>query len=60
MKMPKDIIKDDRLRECNYGDLDGKHKSLVVYEEHIDSPFPNGESLKGVENRIREFIDLLS
>lgn len=50
---------DNRLRECNYGDLDGKHKSLVVYEEHIDSPFPNGESLKDVENRIGEFIDFL-
>ena len=49
-------IRDNRLRECNYGDLDGKHKSLVIYEEHIESRFPNGESLKDVENRIREFI----
>ena len=29
-------ITDNRLRECNYGDLDGCHKSLVVYEEHVD------------------------
>lgn len=48
---------DSRLRECNYGDYDGESKSLVVYEEHIDKPFPNGESLKDVEKRIREFID---
>ena len=52
-------ITDKRLRECNYGDLDGKHKNLVIYEEHIENPFPNGESLKDVENRIREFIKFL-
>ena len=52
-------IKDVRLRECNYGDLDGKHKSLVIYEEHIEENFPNGESLKDVEKRIREFIEFL-
>ena len=32
---------------------------MVVYEEHIDDPFPNGESLKDVENRIRDFINFL-
>ena len=52
-------ITDNRLRECNYGDLDGEHKSLVVYEEHINELFPNGESLKDVENRIRNFVQYL-
>lgn len=52
-------ITDKRLRECNYGELDGKHKSLVIYEEHINEPFPNGESLKDVEERMREFVDFL-
>lgn len=52
-------IQDERLRECNYGDLDGKDKSLVIYEEHIDKPFPNGESLKDVEKRVKEFINFL-
>lgn len=52
-------IKDTRLRECNYGRYDGEEKKLVVYEEHIDYPFPNGESLKDVENRIRDFISFL-
>lgn len=52
-------VQDKRLRECNYGDLDGKDKSLVIYEEHINAPFPNGESLKDVENRIRSFIIFL-
>ena len=50
-------ISDKRLRECNYGDYDGKDKKYVIYEEHIDNPFPNGESLKDVENRMREFLE---
>lgn len=52
-------IQDKRLRECNYGDLDGQDKSLVIYEEHIEKPFPNGESLKDVERRIDDFIKFL-
>ena len=52
-------VVDNRLRECNYGDLDGKHKSLVIYEDHIIEKFPNGESLKDVEIRIRDFIEFL-
>lgn len=52
-------IQDKRLRECNYGDLDGQDKSLAIYEEHIEKPFPNGESLKDVERRIDDFIKFL-
>lgn len=50
-------IQDKRLRECNYGDLDGEDKSLIIYENHIDDMFPNGESLKDVERRVRSFIE---
>ena len=52
-------IRDNRLRECNYGDLDGEHKSLVVYEDHVEEPFPNGESLLDVEKRVRDFVKYL-
>ena len=52
-------IQDKRLRECNYGDLDGEDKNLIVYEDHIDESFPNGESLIDVEKRIRDFINYL-
>lgn len=52
-------IQDERLRECNYGDLDGKDKRLVIYEEHVDKPFPNGESLKDVQERINSFINTI-
>lgn len=52
-------ISDSRLRECNYGDYDGKDKSLVKYEDHITESFPNGESLKDVEKRVQDFISYL-
>ena len=52
-----DAIADARLRECNYGDLDGKDKKQVIFEEHIDIPFPNGESFKDVEERIKSFLE---
>lgn len=54
------VIKDKRLRECNYGVLDGEDKSKVIYEEHIDIPFKNGESLKDVEVRIRDFLNFIN
>ena len=54
-----DKIQDKRLRECNYGEYDGQDKKLVVYEEHIENPFPNGESLKDVERRMYSFINYL-
>ena len=55
------IIKDNRLRECNYGDLNGASSEKVesMMTECIDKPFPNGESYKDVENRIRDFLDYL-
>ena len=55
----KEILHDERIRECNYGDLNGQDTSLVVYEEHITNPFPNGESLKDVEKRVRGFCKYL-
>lgn len=55
----KEIIHDSRIRECNYGDLNGKSSELVKYEEHILKPFPNGENLIDVENRIRDFCKFL-
>ena len=52
-------IQDNRLRECNYGKYDGEDKKFVVYEEHIEDPFLEGESLKDVEKRMREFVSFL-
>ena len=55
----KKIIQDARIRECNYGDLNGQTSSLVLDEEHIEIPFPNGESMKDVERRLRDFCRYL-
>ena len=55
----KKIIHDKRIRECNYGDLNGKDSSLIKYENHINSKFPNGESLIDVEKRVRSFCNYL-
>ncbi len=55
------IIKDKRLRECNYGDLNGAKSDIVgpLAEKSIDKPFPKGESYKEVEKRIRGFLEYL-
>jgi len=56
-KGKKKIVIDSRLRECNYGIFTKKPNSEVVYSNHISTPFPEGESLKEVESRIRLFIN---
>ena len=53
----KEFIKDERLRECNYGDLNGKDSKLIEYQNHIENPFPNGESLITVEKRVKILLD---
>ncbi|MFA6551187.1 MAG: class I tRNA ligase family protein [Patescibacteria group bacterium] len=52
------IIQDKRLRECDYGDLTrGDNKKVEAMEKKIiNQPFPNGESYRDVENRVREFL----
>ena len=55
----KEILHDERIRECNYWDLNGKDATLVVYEDHINEPFSNGEALEDVEKRVRNFCNYL-
>lgn len=55
----KEIIQDERLRECNYGDFNGQDSNLAKYETHITERFPNGECMLDVENRIKDFCDYL-
>jgi len=56
------IIQDPRLRECNYGDLTQHPSSEVEPEKikHIQIPFPNGESYKQTNSRMREFLEEIS
>ena len=54
-----EIIPDSRLRECNYGDYNGKDSKFAHYESHVTSAFPNGESMMDVQKRIKDFIVFL-
>ncbi len=54
------IIYDKRLRECNYGILNGASKEKVNYFKHIEKRFEKGESLVDVETRIRMFLSELN
>lgn len=55
------IIKDKRLRECDYGDLTRHPSSEVdlLKVEHIIKPFPGGESYEQTSKRMKEFLDEL-
>ncbi len=55
------IIKDKRLRECNYGKFNGCKSEIVepMQEKCIFERFQDGESYEDVKTRIKEFIDFL-
>jgi len=56
-----EIVEDHRLRECNYGDFNGKASNLFKDNmiSFINDSYPNGESYKDVENRMSDFIRFL-
>ncbi len=55
------IIKDERLRECNYGRFNAKSSQIVepLQELNITNKFPDGESYEDVKKRIKSFLDFL-
>lgn len=62
------IIKDDRIRERCYGDLQGNThlalmrqdlKSYLSYHRSYETPPPGGESIADVEVRVLPFLDML-
>jgi broad specificity phosphatase PhoE len=52
---------DWRLRECNYGELNGAPAADIEAEraQRIDVPFPGGESYRQVVERTRSFLNEL-
>jgi 2,3-bisphosphoglycerate-dependent phosphoglycerate mutase len=56
------ILKDWRLRECNYGAMNGMPVSQLAKERplHIDTPFPEGESWRQAVQRHGWFLDDLA
>jgi broad specificity phosphatase PhoE len=52
------VRQDRRLRECDYGDLNGGPVAEIERERllRIDEPFPGGESYRQVVERTRSFL----
>lgn len=53
------IIRDERLRECDYGDLTNHSSEEVEGQkvERIKEPFPNGESYEQTTARMKKFLE---
>ncbi len=52
------LYQDARLRECNYGQWNGAPVSAiaVLRRQHIDRPFPGGQSYRDVCQATRDFL----
>ncbi len=53
------VVEDARLRECDYGELNGMPTERLVAERshRIDVAYPGGESYRGVVERMRSFLE---
>ncbi|QMU75796.1 histidine phosphatase family protein [Streptacidiphilus sp. PB12-B1b] len=52
------LRQDPRLRECNYGDLNGSSQAELdrVRALHVDRPFPGGQSYREVVHATEAFL----
>jgi 2,3-bisphosphoglycerate-dependent phosphoglycerate mutase len=54
---PVPVHRDWRLRECNYGELNGARvPELEPRKRFVDVPFPSGESYRDVARRVASFL----
>jgi broad specificity phosphatase PhoE len=53
------IVLDPRLRECDYGELNGRPAREVAAEQiqRIERPFPGGQSYRQVVEQTRSFLE---
>jgi 2,3-bisphosphoglycerate-dependent phosphoglycerate mutase len=53
------VFHDWRLRECDYGELNGAPVEEVHADRrlHLDRPYPHGESWRGAVARVGRFLD---
>jgi broad specificity phosphatase PhoE len=51
------VFYDWRLRECDYGALNGAPLDELEAEKHVDVPYPGGESYREVVARIASFVE---
>lgn len=56
---PIPILYDWRLRECDYGDQNGRPTAEVHLQRrlHLDEPYPGGESWRQAVQRVGGFLD---
>jgi alpha-ribazole phosphatase/probable phosphoglycerate mutase len=56
---PIPILHDWRLRECDYGERNGTMRNELERSraEHLDQPYPAGESWRQATGRVRHFLD---
>lgn len=60
---PIPVVVDERLRECNYGRMNGMPRARLDAERsaHLDEPWPDGESYRDVVERTASFlVDLVA
>jgi broad specificity phosphatase PhoE len=59
---PIEMIVDERLRECDYGRLNGMPRARLEAERsaHVDTPWPDGESYRDVVQRTAPFLEELA
>jgi broad specificity phosphatase PhoE len=53
------VLPDARLRECDYGELNGTEEPLHDRAAHVDTPYPGGESWRQAVERVAGFLDEL-
>jgi alpha-ribazole phosphatase/probable phosphoglycerate mutase len=51
-----EILHDWRLRECDYGALNGAPAAELEVAKHVDVPYPGGESYREVVARVESFL----
>lgn len=53
-----EVRRDARLRECDYGELNGAPvEQIEPRERYIDEPYPDGESWRQAVERLRHFLE---
>jgi len=50
------VLHDWRLRECNYGALNGTEAAIDEPSSYIDTPYPDGESWTEAIDRVLSFL----
>ena len=56
---PLPRVADPRLRECDYGELNGTTEPVHDRAAHIDVPYPGGESWRQAVERVSGFLEQL-